>query len=155
MISVVPDIVVFASFVSIVNILEVDNSKSIQYRCSYENDRRNDIDLWRVFYMLYIVDINQYIDTWRVVVVAVQFCFVPRLTRFHNFIWNGVRRDFDRITRLVSYYELKEATTMFELALWKSKLDQADASNTTNHSAYQIDVPGPVKNKLLQDLDHS
>ena len=155
MISVVTDIVVFASFVSIVNILEVDNSKSIQYRCSYENDRRNDIDLWRVFYMLYIVDINQYIDTWRVVVVAVQFCFVPRLTRFHNVIWNGLRRDFGRITRLVSYYELKEATTMFELALWKSKLDQADASNTTNHSAYQIDVPGPVKNKLLQDLDHS
>jgi len=100
MISVVPDIVVFASFVSIVNILEVDNSKSIQYRCSYENDRRNDIDLWRVFYMLYIVDINQYIDKWRVVQLP-------------------------------------------------------DASNTTNHSAYQIDVPGPVKNKLLQDLDHS
>jgi hypothetical protein len=40
--------------------------------------------------------------------------------------------------RLVTYYELKEATTMFELALWKSKskLDQADASNTTNRTAY-------------------
>jgi len=79
----------------------------------------------------------------------------PRLTRFHNFIWIGLRRDFGRITRLVSYYELKEATTMFELALWKSKLDQADASNTSNRSAYRIDVPGPVKNLMLQYLDHS
>jgi len=53
----------------------------------------------------------------------------------------------------VSYYELKEATSTFELALWKSKLDQSDAINTTNRAAYLIDVPGPVKDTLLQYLD--
>ena len=72
---------------------------------------------------------------------------------YHN--WNDVRRDLGRITRLVSYYELKEATTTFELALWKSKLDQADATNATNRAAYQIDVPGPVKDTMLQYLDHT
>ena len=78
--------------------------------------------------------------------------FVFRLTSFHN--WNDTRRDLGRITQLVSYYELKEATSTFELALWKSKLDQADATNTTNRAAYRIDVPGPVKDTILQYLDH-
>ena len=75
--------------------------------------------------------------------------FVSRAT--HR-IWNDVRKDIRRITRLVSYYELKEATSTFELALWKSKLDQADATNTTNRTAYRIDVPGPVKDIMLQYL---
>ena len=78
--------------------------------------------------------------------------FVSTLTTHHN--WGDIRRDFGKITRLVSYYELKETTTTFELALWKSKLDQADVTNTTNRSAYRIDVPGPVKDTLLQHLDH-
>ena len=76
--------------------------------------------------------------------------FVSRATH-HN--WDDIRRDLGRITRLVSYYELKEATSTFELALWKSKLDQADATNTTNRAAYRIDVPGPVKDTMLQYLD--
>ena len=78
-------------------------------------------------------------------------CFLPRTTH-HN--WDDTRRDLGRITRLVSYYELKDATTTFELALWKSKLDQADATNTTtDRAAYRIDVPGPVKDTMLQYLD--
>ena len=56
---------------------------------------------------------------------------------------------------MVSYYELKEATSMFELALWKSKLDQADATNATNRVAYRMDVPGPVKDTMLQYLDYN
>lgn len=76
--------------------------------------------------------------------------FVPRATSID---WNDVRRDLGRITRLVSYYELKEATSTFELALWKSKLDQADAINTTNRAVHRIYVPGPVKDTILQYLD--
>ena len=79
--------------------------------------------------------------------------FVSRLAIYHN--WDGVRRDIGKITQLVSYYELKEATTTFELSLWKSKLDQADAINTTNRSAYRIEVPGPVKDTVLQYMDHT
>ena len=69
----------------------------------------------------------------------------------HN--WDIIRRDFGRITQLVSYYELKDATSTFELALWKFNLDQAGATNTTNRAAYYIDVPGPVKDTMLQYLD--
>ena len=71
----------------------------------------------------------------------------------HN--WDDIRRDLSRIARLVSYYELKEATSTFELAMWKSKLNQADTTNTTNRAAYRIDVPGPVKDTMLQYLDHT
>ena len=78
--------------------------------------------------------------------------FVSRAT-FHT--WNETKRDIGRIARLVSYYELKEATSTFELALWKSKLDQVGATNTTNRAAYRIDVPGPVKDRMLQYLGHS
>ena len=67
--------------------------------------------------------------------------------------WNIIRSDFGRITRLVSYYELKNATSTFELALWKSKLNQVDATDTTNRAAYRTDVPGPVKDTMLQYLD--
>ena len=77
--------------------------------------------------------------------------FVSRATHQN---WDDVRRDIDRITRLVSYYELKEATSTFELALWKFNLDQADETNTAHRSAYRIDVPGPVKDTILQYLDH-
>ena len=66
-----------------------------------------------------------------------------------------IKQRHSKITRLVSYYELKDATATFELALWKSKLNQADASNTTNRAAYRIDVPGPVKDTILQYLDHN
>ena len=86
-------------------------------------------------------------------VISCLYRFVScRLATYQN--WNETKGDLGRITRLVSYYELKEATTTFELALWKSKLDQADATNTTNRAAYRIDVPGPVKDTMLQYLDH-
>ena len=78
--------------------------------------------------------------------------FVSILTSFHN--WNEAKRDLGRITRLVSYYELKEATSTFELALWKFNLDRVDESSTTNRAAYRIDVPGPVKDTMLEYLNH-
>ena len=83
--------------------------------------------------------------------------FVSRATyqnwNYQN--WNETKRDIGRITQLVSYYELKEATSTFELALWKFNLDQADATNTTNRDDYRMDVPGPVKDTMLQYLDHT
>ena len=78
--------------------------------------------------------------------------FVSRTT---NHIWNDIRRDLGRITRLVSFFELKEATSTFELALWKSKLDQVGATNSVNRASYRIDVPGPVKDTILQYLDRN
>jgi len=55
-----------------------------------------------------------------------------------------------KIVRLVRCYEIKEATTLFELALWKwkSKIE----SSPSNRKACRIEVPGPVKDAILQYL---
>ena len=66
--------------------------------------------------------------------------------------WNAVRRDLDKIIRLISYYELKEGTSIFELALWKFKLDQVDKANPIPRKKCRMDVPGPVKDIILQYL---
>ena len=62
------------------------------------------------------------------------------------------KEKLDKIVKLIRYYEMKEATTLFELALWKSKIDQADISNPADRAASRIEVPGPVKDTILQYL---
>ena len=67
--------------------------------------------------------------------------------------WKGVKEALGRIDRLLTYYELKEATTLLELAMWKSKMDQAEEASDINRDLYRIDIPGPVKNTILQYLN--
>jgi len=45
---------------------------------------------------------------------------------------------------------MKEATSLVELALWKSKINQA--SDATNREACRVDMPGPAKDMILQYL---
>ena len=67
--------------------------------------------------------------------------------------WKIVKQSFDEIYNLISYYEVKEATSLFELALWKAKIDQVDdIVELASRDAYRIDVPGPVKDTILQYL---
>ena len=68
--------------------------------------------------------------------------------------WNTVRRDLNNIIRLISCHELKEATSIFELALWKFKLDQVDKANPITRKKCRMDVPGPVKDIILQYLPY-
>ena len=68
--------------------------------------------------------------------------------------WNTAREDLGKIIRLISYYELKEATSIFELALWKFKLDQVDKANPIPRKKCRMDVPGPVKDIILQYLPY-
>ena len=43
---------------------------------------------------------------------------------------------------------------MLELAMWKSKMDQAEVKPINiNRDVYRIDIPGPVKNTILQYLN--
>lgn len=42
---------------------------------------------------------------------------------------------------------LNEATALFELALWKWKIEQAD--DTVDRNACRIEVPGPVKDTIF------
>ena len=67
--------------------------------------------------------------------------------------WKIVKQSFDKMYKLISYYELKEATSLFELALWKAKIDQVDdVIELASRDAYRIEVPGPVKDTILQYL---
>ena len=65
--------------------------------------------------------------------------------------WNRVRESLDNIVRVISRYELKEGTSIFELALWKLKLDQVDKANPNAHEKSQ-DVPGSVKDTICSIL---
>ena len=63
------------------------------------------------------------------------------------------KEKIDRVEGLVRYYEKKEATTLFELALWKANLDQAsEMTRRSTWDKYRIEVPGPVKDTILQYL---
>ena len=66
--------------------------------------------------------------------------------------WRALKGILDRIDRLFTYYELREAKTLLELAMWKSKIDQAEVKDI-NRDACRIDIPGPVKNTILQYLN--
>ena len=43
--------------------------------------------------------------------------------------WDVIKEDLEPVSRLVAYYEMKEATSTFELAFWKFGLVQADIVN--------------------------
>ena len=66
--------------------------------------------------------------------------------------WKRVREDLEKIVRLISRYEIKEGTSIFELALWKFKLDQVDEANPIPRKKCRMDAPGPVKDIILQYL---
>jgi len=60
------------------------------------------------------------------------------------------KEKLDKIVRLITYYEVKEATTLFELALWKARIDQTEDTADMNREGCRIEVPGPVKEAILQ-----
>lgn len=64
-----------------------------------------------------------------------------------EYLVNIDNEKMEKVLKWIAYYEIKEATTLLELALWKVKLDQAEIS--TNRGAYRIEVPGPVKDNIL------
>jgi len=66
--------------------------------------------------------------------------------------WRALKGTLGQIDRVITYYELKEVTTLFELAMWKEK-NQAEVKPNVNRDVYRIDIPGPVKNNILQYLN--
>ena len=100
-------------------------------------------------------EIENEVDEVRgVVEVSGGECFVSTQTMGGGRNWNQVRESLDKIVRLISYYELKEGTSILELALWKFKLDQVDKANPIPRKKCRLDVPGPVKDIILQYLPH-
>jgi len=67
--------------------------------------------------------------------------------------WSSTKQKrLDQISKSIVYYEMKEGLTLFELALWKAKIDQLGDTSPANRSACRIEVPGPVKATILQYL---
>jgi len=65
--------------------------------------------------------------------------------------WKEVRASLDKIVKLITYYEVKEAATLLELALWKTNMNQAEeVIYARDRDGYRVDVPGPVKDAILQ-----
>jgi len=71
-----------------------------------------------------------------------------------NSQWQELKAVFEGIVRLLTYYEMKEATTLFELAFWKAKIDETDdvVNPTSRNPCHRIEVPGPVKDTILHYL---
>ena len=78
--------------------------------------------------------------------------FVPATIIDRGRHWNTTKQHLEQIVSWIKYYEIKEATALFELALWKAKIDQADDTNPANRETCRIEVPGPVKDAILQYL---
>jgi hypothetical protein len=78
--------------------------------------------------------------------------FIPGAVLRGGSNWNTIKASLDQIVCWIRYHEIKEETTLFELALWKAKIDQADEATDINREAYRVEVPGPVKDAILQYL---
>jgi len=69
--------------------------------------------------------------------------------------WVTVKERLDPVINLITYYETKAATSLFELALWKAKIKISQVEDTSTQGgrdACRIEVPGPVKDVILQYL---
>ena len=76
--------------------------------------------------------------------------YIPRSALAGN-NWEEILQSLNQMNKLVTYYETREATTLFELALWKANIDREECSSM-KRDACRIEVPGPVKDTILQYL---
>ena len=67
--------------------------------------------------------------------------------------WKSTRTNLDRVLAWVSYYELREATTTIELALWRIKMGEMGAATVEERAACRGEVPGPAKEAIIQYLE--
>ena len=71
----------------------------------------------------------------------------------NRFDWELVEQSLNQINSVIRYYEIKEETTLLELALWKAIMNRKNGVKTRSTCGlYRIEVPGPVKENILQFL---
>mmetsp|Transcript_24153 Transcript_24153/g.41352 ORF Transcript_24153/g.41352 Transcript_24153/m.41352 type:complete len:365 (+) Transcript_24153:97-1191(+) len=66
--------------------------------------------------------------------------------------WTTCKESLNQILRLIAYYEMREATTIFELAFWKAKMEEENITRSSSREMHRAEVPGPVRDTLLQFL---
>mmetsp|Transcript_31008 Transcript_31008/g.65619 ORF Transcript_31008/g.65619 Transcript_31008/m.65619 type:complete len:158 (+) Transcript_31008:406-879(+) len=66
--------------------------------------------------------------------------------------WVTCKESLNRILALIELAQLKEATTVFELALWREKMMEESVvdDGNRNRESCHIEVPGPVKDAVIQ-----
>mmetsp|Transcript_14069 Transcript_14069/g.30022 ORF Transcript_14069/g.30022 Transcript_14069/m.30022 type:complete len:414 (+) Transcript_14069:195-1436(+) len=69
--------------------------------------------------------------------------------------WAACKESLDQVLRLVAYHKLKEAATIFELALWRAKMMEQSKVNDANRESCRVEVPGPAKEAVEQFLSYS
>ena len=60
------------------------------------------------------------------------------------------RRKLDHLLGWISYYELKEATPIIALAMWKTKIEETGAATVDQRNLCRVEVPGPAKDAILE-----
>ena len=70
--------------------------------------------------------------------------------------WETSRGPLLDILGWISYHELREATTIVELALWKVNINEMKGVNgVVNRKMCRVEVPGPAKDAVLQFLSYN
>jgi len=68
-------------------------------------------------------------------------------------LWKQIKENYlGRIDDMLSFYERKEATIIFELAWWKNKIDNPEEDSSTTREECKTDIPGPAKDTIWQYL---
>ena len=77
-----------------------------------------------------------------------EFLVPPRCFQYDN--WNETRCSLDRVLTWISYYEIRDAATVVELAFQKTGLLSKGAE--TNNTDNEKEVPGPVRDLIVKYL---
>mmetsp|Transcript_39876 Transcript_39876/g.68031 ORF Transcript_39876/g.68031 Transcript_39876/m.68031 type:complete len:117 (+) Transcript_39876:173-523(+) len=64
--------------------------------------------------------------------------------------WTACKEIINRTLGLIASYELKEATTVFELVLRKAKMAEENMADDAGTETCLVGEPGPVKLAILQ-----
>ena len=74
---------------------------------------------------------------------------------WEDIVGRGTRRNLYELLAWISHYELKESTTLLELALWKARIEEMGAVTDEERSACRGEVPGPAKDAILRYLQQT
>ena len=64
--------------------------------------------------------------------------------------WEAIKEHFENVLTWVSYYELKEATSIIDLAMWKANIKDMGAVSIDERYACRVEVPEPARHAILQ-----
>ena len=96
------------------------------------------------------VTVNQHFE-WR----GGELLVSPEAIRSDNLTLAATRTNLEQVLAWITRCELKEATTLYELLLWKANIVKMGAVTKGERSGCRVDVPGPAKDAILQYLQPS